>query len=72
MMLIDLTAQLGSLLVALDVVLVFSATAIAVSTWRRQRVSLNQTTKLTVVGTSSRGPTPKGDAPSDAPIPEAA
>jgi hypothetical protein len=73
MMLIDLTAQLGSLLVGLDVILVFSATAIAVSTWHRQSASLNRgATKFTVVGTSSRGPTPKGDAPGDTSIPEAA
>ncbi len=73
MMTIDLTAELGSPLVALDGLLVFSATAIAVSLWHRQSASLPRgVAKLTVVGTSHRGPTPKGDVPSDTSIPEAA
>jgi len=70
-MFIDMTAQLGSLFVWLDAVLVFAATAIAVSAWHAQRASfasrLGTTPKLAVVGHSSTG-----HAPSDSSVPEAA
>jgi len=76
MMFIDLTAQLGSLMVWLDVVLVFAATAIAVSAWHAQRASFasragGTTPRLAVVGHSD-APTSSGDAPSDTSVPEAA
>ena len=77
MMLIDMTSQLGSLLVALDVVLVFAATAIAVNVWHHQRASFTaRSTRteptLAVVGPSSSVSVPTGDAPSDTSLPEAA
>ena len=77
MMLIDLTAQLSSLMMALDVVLVFAATAIAVSAWHAQRASTpsrvdNPVRTLAVVGRSSGAPTTTGAASSDTSIPEAA
>jgi hypothetical protein len=76
MMLIDMTPQLGSLMAALDVILVFAASAIAVSVWHSQRASFQsptkETTKLAVVGSSSSAPAPTGHAPSDTSVPEAA
>jgi hypothetical protein len=74
MMLIDMTAQLGSLMMAIDAVLVFAATAIAVSAWHAQSASLRSQSparKLAVVG-SSGVPATTGDAPSDTSVPEAA
>lgn len=77
MMLIDMTAQLGSLMMAMDAVLVFAATAIAVSAWHAQIASLRSQAKspvrrLAVVGTSFGVPPTTGDAPSDTSVPEAA
>ena len=77
MMLIDMTAQLGSLMVLLDAVLVFSATAIAVSVWHAQRASFRSrgdypVRKLAVVGSSSSATATTGDAPSDTSVSEAA
>jgi hypothetical protein len=77
MMLIDMTNQLGILMAALDVILVFSASAIAIAVWHAQRASLTSrvpvtSPKLAVVGSSSSAPTPTGKAPSDTPMPEAA
>jgi len=77
MMLIDMTTQLGSLMAALDVILVIAASAIAVSVWHAQRASFQSpttrtATKLAVVGSSSSAPAPTGDAPSDTSVSEAA
>ncbi len=77
MMLIDMTTQLGLLMAALDVILVFSATAIAISVWHAQRASFTSRAtatapNLAVVGTSSSAPAPTGAAPSDTSFPEAA
>jgi hypothetical protein len=77
MMLIDMTAQLQSLLVGLDVVLVFAATAIAVSIGHRQRASFTSRVsrikaELAIVGSSFNVPAPTGDMPSEPSLPEAA
>ena len=78
MMLIDLTAQLGSLMMALDAVLVFAATAIAVSAWHAQRASIpsprlgSSVRTLAVVGRSSGAPATTGAASSDTSVSEAA
>lgn len=77
MMLIDMTNQLGSLMTALDVILVFSASAIAISVWHAQRASFasrvtGTTPKLAVVGSSSSAIPSTEKAPSDTSIPEAA
>jgi hypothetical protein len=77
MMLIDMTAQLQSALVALDVVLVFAATTIAVGVWHGQRASLlSRRTRtepsMAIVGSSSNVPAYAGDMPSDPSLPEAA
>ena len=76
-MLIDLTPELGSLLTALDVVLVIAATAIAASVWHHQRVSLasqNPRTgsTLAVVDCSSSASAQTAEAPSDISVSEAA
>jgi hypothetical protein len=76
MMLIDMTTQLGSLLAALDVVLVMAATAIAASAWHHQRASFSSPAADTrstqaVVGRSSSAPK-IGEAPSDTSVSEAA
>ena len=76
MMFIDMTTQLGSLLAALDVVLVMAATAIAASAWHHQcayfasPVADNPSTQA-VVGCSSSAPATE-EAPSDPTISEAA
>ena len=77
MMFIDMTSQLGSLLIALDVILVFTATVIAVNGWQTQRASFashrNRTERESaVVDTSSSAPAPAGVTPSDTSLPEAA
>lgn len=77
MMLIDMTPQLGSLLTALDVILVLAATAIAASVWHRQRASLashdtRTGSTLAVVDYSSSTPARAEEAPSDTSVPEAA
>ncbi len=71
---IDLTAQIGSLLAGLDIVLVISATAIAISEWRHQCSSValhSAKPKSTVVGLPS-APAQLAEAPSDPSFPEAA
>jgi hypothetical protein len=77
MMLIDMTNQLGSLLAGLDILLVIAATAIAASTWHRQRTSLASPSvspkpRLAAVGSSHSAPAPTGNAPSDTSVSEAA
>jgi hypothetical protein len=77
MMIIDMTSQLGSLMAALDVVLVFAASAVAVSVWHAQSASFRSptnrsATKLAVVGSSTSAPASAGDAPSDTSVSEAA
>ena len=77
MMIIDMTSQLAALMAGLDVLLVFTATAIAVSVWHSQRASFAPRTtgiapKLAVVGSSPSAPFRQGHAPSDTSVPEAA
>ena len=76
MMFIDMTAQLGSVLAALDVVLVFAAAAIAVSAWHNQRASITSAapneSRTAVVGFSNSVPASASDTPSDTSISEAA
>ena len=77
MMFIDMTSQLAALLTGLDVILVISATAVAVSVWHAQRASFTSRSasarpKLAVVGSSSSAPPPQGSAPSDSSVSEAA
>jgi len=77
MMFIDMTAELGSLLTALDVALVLAAVAIAVSARNSQRASLTSsaartTTETAIVGFSNSVPASAVDMPSDTSVPEAA
>ena len=77
MMFIDMTSQLGSLLVGLDVILVFAATVIAVNAWQSQRAFFTSRSTRTepasaVVGSSSSVPASAGHTPSDTALPEAA
>jgi hypothetical protein len=72
-----MTAQLQSLLVALDVVLVFTATILAVGVWHGQRASFpsrrtHSEPNMAIVGSSSNVPAHAGDMPSDPSLPEAA
>jgi hypothetical protein len=76
MMLIDMTSQLGSLLAALDIVLVMAATAIVASVWHHQRASFASPAADTpsiqaVVGCSSSARA-TAEAPSDTSVSEAA
>lgn len=77
MMLIDMTAQLGSLLTGLDMLLVIAAAAIAVSMRHRQSALLTSrridtASKSAIVDASPSAPTPMGGVPSDTSIPQAA
>jgi hypothetical protein len=70
---IDLTAQIGSLLAGLDIMLVISATAIAISAWRHQSSSLHSVEpRSTVVRGLPSAPAQLAEAPSDPSFPEAA
>jgi hypothetical protein len=75
---IDMTAELSSLLVGMNVLMLIAAAAVAVSPWVSQITTflshdLRSEPRLAVVGNSSSAPLPKReDAPSDASVPEAA
>jgi hypothetical protein len=74
MMIIDMTAQLSSLMVGMNVLLAVAGAAILASVWQRRNASTSavSTAKLAVVGSSSSAPAPAEDAPSDTSVPEAA
>jgi hypothetical protein len=75
---IDMTAELSSLMIGMNVLMLISAAAVAVSPWVSQVTAflsreLHSEPSLAVVGSSSSAPPPKReDAPSDASVPEAA
>jgi hypothetical protein len=74
---IDMTAELSSLMVGMNVLLLIAGAAIAVSPWVSRMTSFLsrelRETRSAVVGSSSSAPPPKReDAPSDASVPEAA
>ena len=73
MMIIDMTAQLSTLMIGMNVLLAVAGAAIFASVWRRaSSTSAVSTVKLAVVGSSSSAPAPAEDAPSDTSVPEAA
>jgi hypothetical protein len=77
MVFIDMTAELSSVLIGVNVLLVIAGAAIAVSAWFNQGASFpvrdaRTRTEPAVVVSSSSAPSPEDeDAPSDS-IPEAA
>lgn len=77
MMVIDMTAELSSLLIGLNVLLVIAGAAVAASVWFSQGASFTSHESRTrpepaVVVSSSSAPSPEDEeAPSDS-IPEAA
>lgn len=76
MMIIDMTAQLSSLMVGMNVLLAVAGAAILASVWQRRSassISALSKAKLAVVGSSSSSaPAQAEDAPSDTSVPEAA
>lgn len=75
MMLIDMTAQLSSLMIGMNVLLAVAGAAILTSGWQRGSVSSaspQTVSNMAVVGSSSSAPAPADDAPSDSSVPEAA
>jgi hypothetical protein len=70
MMPIDMTAQLSSVLMGLNMLFVIAGAAIAARVWLS--APSRSGAKLAVVGSSSSAPPKEEDAPSDTSVPEAA
>lgn len=74
---IDMTAELSSLLVGMNVLMLIAAAAIAISPWASRITSflsrdLREPRSAVVGSSSSAPPLKREDAPSDASVPEAA
>ena len=72
MMTIDMTAQLSSILMGLNMLLVVAGAAIAAKVWFTQDAPSRSRATLAVVGSSSSAPPKEEAAPSDSSVPEAA
>ena len=75
MLMIDMTAQLSSLMIGMNVLLAVAGAAILTSVWQRGSAfsaSPQTVSSTAVVGSSSSAPAPADDAPSDSSVPEAA